>query len=146
MRPHPLYSVIFPDENLCLEKLAYKFVADHADDDNEPLNEAKTLCARALIHWRDSFRPDTLVYEVTPSWVSVLDRRGPSPIISDACGTPSRKYSCRATNNAGGDHVVHQFNWLDPTGSPRFSTGFMRLDGCIGIDRVDALPHPFAGS
>jgi ribosomal peptide maturation radical SAM protein 1 len=113
LRPHGIYRIIFQDPELNLDKLAYKFVADHADDHNEALRRARERCAKALIAWRDSFEPDRLVYEIASDTVRLLDRRGRTPTLTTLRGAQAEMF-LRCDGQCRWDHIVTEFRALGP--------------------------------
>jgi len=82
VRPHENYRRIFRENRVKIEEIAYSFVYDHDDHHDEPLREAIRRCSDALMAWRDNFRADALVYDVTAEGVTILDRRGDTPRLT----------------------------------------------------------------
>lgn len=75
IRPSKYYYDIFPDSQINLYRLAYRFAYEHELMKDAQLQAATERCLTKLRQWRNEFNPDTLVYSQERDRVYVLDRR-----------------------------------------------------------------------
>ncbi len=69
------YRLLFPDENIDLMKLVYRFEFSHADQTNEELQKAMKSCIARFEQWQKSYEPNKLIYDVHDDTVFIRDRR-----------------------------------------------------------------------
>lgn len=69
------YRMLFPDENIDLSKLVYRFEFEHADQENEELQAAMKSCIERFEKWQKNYTPNSLLYDVQDDVVFIRDRR-----------------------------------------------------------------------
>lgn len=77
VRPQSFYRLIFPDERIDLDELAYFFECEHSCHGDDELQEGYDLLSSALDRWRSVHRHDSLLQFPGPGFVLVRDRRLP---------------------------------------------------------------------
>lgn len=97
LEPWRAYRFVYPEDSVDLRKIAYFF--DYTMGDVVPEEQLEGV-KQATQEWRarwDGKRPPLLVYERTPDWIQVVDRRDPEKpqvhafhgveaAVYDACG------------------------------------------------------------
>jgi ribosomal peptide maturation radical SAM protein 1 len=75
LRPKEHYEKIFPDHRIDFNKLSFYFDYDHDDHANVDLKKGHLALQEAIEHWRDVYRPGSLVQSRGPGFVQIVDRR-----------------------------------------------------------------------
>jgi hypothetical protein len=77
LRPKPAYSLIWPEGQVSLEKIAYFFDAEMGETlPEEHFHALRAAAAGWQERWSNGRRP-SLTYTRAPDWMQVLDRRDP---------------------------------------------------------------------
>jgi ribosomal peptide maturation radical SAM protein 1 len=104
VRPLDAYRFIYPEERLNLEEIAYFFAYEMRDTlPDSRHDEMGRLIAAWKAAWKARPRPE-LVYQRTPGWIQVVDRRNPEPAAHAFNGLPAAVYECCSET----DHSVAQ--------------------------------------
>lgn len=86
VRPHETYFQVFREKDMDFSRMAYRFEFDHVDSGSEQLERTIQRCIGGLMKWKAIYRPNTLVYDVSPDRVWILDRRSGQPSLVSLTG------------------------------------------------------------
>lgn len=86
IRPRRYYPLIYPDESVDLDRLAFYFDCDWADPPSQELLDIQAEVEAALENWRACYVEDALFERWGPGFVEIVDRRSWDPDRPVAAG------------------------------------------------------------
>jgi ribosomal peptide maturation radical SAM protein 1 len=92
IEPFDTDRMMFPDTEVDLAKVLFRFQFAYSDCDAVALVESRDRCLRRLRKWRDEYRPGALTYTIRDGDVRIVDRRGTEPRLLVLSGVLGELY------------------------------------------------------